>query len=443
MNEPLPTTSTRSLRDAARPKALLTSLRGAVLGSLLASLAAQAALLGTGVLTARALGPTDRGYIALVILVPTILTLSGTLGLPLATTYFIASDRARESAVLRAILRPACIQTAVLIVIQNCVVWALVHDEPRRVQIAAVAVAPLLVGALADTYGKAILQGQGRYTTFNVLRANVVTLYLLCVLVLVSTGNDGIEAFAVAYMGSSLAAGALTLTIALTRRSSTAASTSPVSTLSLFAFGLRGHVSSLSPVASFRLDQVAIGLFLPPRALGLYVAALAFTYLPEMLSRGVGMIALPQVASAVEAKRIATARDLFVLAVVLNATTVVCLELSAGFLVPFLFGSDFEDAVTLTRLLLVGSLFWGARHILTDLAGGLGRPGVASVAEIAAWVALIPSMALLGTLWGVSGVAVAMSISAITSCSTIVYLLRRSLRARVAGPPARTPDIEP
>ena len=83
--------------------------------SVVTGVAMQTVLLLSGVVVARALGPTDRGYLALLALVPVLLWQLGSLGLPVATTYFVAQDPSRRREVSRAMRRPALIQCAVLV----------------------------------------------------------------------------------------------------------------------------------------------------------------------------------------------------------------------------------------------------------------------------------------------------------------------------------------
>lgn len=405
--------------------AMQVPARRAVMGSIAAGVVVQGALVVTGIVTTRTLGPTDRGYLALLVLVATVLQLIGTLGLPVATTYFIASDRSQETSVLRAIRRPALIQVFVLSTVQGVILWLLVSGEPRHVWWAAVATLPLLAGALADMYGKAILQGHGRYTAFNVLRVGFVAFYLVGVVALLSTGHTGLVEFTIAWVAAALLAGALTLLIALRHRAPHQSS-ADVSRGELLRFGLRGYLVSLSPVATFRLDQALIGLFLAPRALGLYVAGLSLTNLPEFIARGIGMIALPQVARARGTTRNQDMRRYVVFSIVLTGVIVSALEVAAGRLVPFFFGSEFEDAVLITRILLIGTFFWGVRRVLTDATSGSGRPGLGSIAELVSWVAIVPALAVLTPIWGVEGVAAAMTISSAASLLALVILLRHS-----------------
>lgn len=395
-------------------------------GSLLASFWSQAALVVTGILTARSLGPTDRGYWALLVLVPAILQQLGTLGLPLATTYVIASDRRKESAVLRAIRTPAITQVLVLTVIQAVVLWFLVEGEPNRVRLAGGASLLLIAGSLADMYGKAILQGQGRFTALNLVRPTTVTFALVGIVVLYAMGDARLAPIATVWVGATLAGGVLALAVALAGRERRSQQ-ERVARGPMVRFGLRGLLGTASPIETFRVDQAAIGLVLPAQQLGLYVAALSFTNLPSMISRSVGMIALPQVARTA-ARGESDIWRFFWISVALTGIVVVLLELWAGFLVPFFFGQDFEDAVLMTRILLVGAFFYAARRVLTDGVSGSGMPGLGSIAELSSWFILIPLMAILVGPWGAEGVATALTISAAFSLALLIVLFRRAER---------------
>jgi O-antigen/teichoic acid export membrane protein len=412
--------STHQVRRALR----LVPAQGAIAGSLAASLFSQGALVVTGVLVARTLGPTDRGYLALLFLLPTVLQQIGTLGLPLATTFFIASDPRQEASVRRNIRLPGIAQVVILTAIQAVVLWFVVAGEPHRVRTAAIVSLGILAGALADMYSKAMLQGQARYAAFNVLWNAISALYLVGVVGLVATGHADLVTISAAWVIANVAAGLLTLAIALRPRPRLAEEASDVPLRRMLRFGLRGFLGSLSPVATFRLDQAVTGLFLAPAALGLYVAALAFTTLPTFISRSTAMIALPQVARSDREARRETAWRFFFVSMTVTGLVVVVLEIFAGWLVPFFFGSDFDDAVSITRILLLSTFFYGARRVLTDSASGSGNPGLGSVAELTSWIVLVPLLPILMPVWGVDGVAAALAISSAVSLVALVLMFR-------------------
>ena len=203
----------------------LVPARGAVAGSLASGLLGQLMLLVSGILVARTLGPTDRGYLALLVLLPAVLQHIGTLGLPLATTYFIARDEADEAAVRRNIARrgragdrPRPLQAGLLVL--------LLEGDPDRVKKAAIVSLALLPGALADMYGKALLQGQGRYGAFNTLRNATIFFYLAGIAVLLAFGVADIVGFAIAWVVANALSGAVTMAVALHGRPRTAGTTS-------------------------------------------------------------------------------------------------------------------------------------------------------------------------------------------------------------------------
>ena len=80
------------------------SLRGGVAGSLATGIAGQVVLVASGVLAARALGVEGRGDLAAIVLVPSILIQLGTLGMPLAMTYYVARDPEGSRTLLTAIV---------------------------------------------------------------------------------------------------------------------------------------------------------------------------------------------------------------------------------------------------------------------------------------------------------------------------------------------------
>jgi hypothetical protein len=130
-----------------------------------------------------------------------------------------------------------------LTIVQALVLWLLVSGDPQRVHWAAIATLPLLAGALADVYGKAILQGQGRYTAFNILRNGAVAFYLVGVLGLLAAGETGVLQFAIAWVAASMLAGVLTASVALRHRPRPVSPEARVSAGSSFASG-SGDTSS-------------------------------------------------------------------------------------------------------------------------------------------------------------------------------------------------------
>src|SRR5918999_2584105 len=83
------------------------AVRTATAGSILSAVVGQIVGVASGVAAARVLGVEGRGYLALLVLFPTIFALVGALGLPLAATFAVAREPRRARAVVHALFLPA------------------------------------------------------------------------------------------------------------------------------------------------------------------------------------------------------------------------------------------------------------------------------------------------------------------------------------------------
>jgi O-antigen/teichoic acid export membrane protein/O-antigen ligase len=383
-----------------------------LVGTLGASAVGQVALIMSGVVVARSLGPQDRGYFALLVVVSGVSLLIGSFGLPSAATYYIARDRSHARAIASSLIGPALLQLGATLVLQTAVLVALVIGDPERVKFAAVVSLILVPGHLAFGYGLAILQGQQRFAAYNVFRTAPTAIYVTGVVALFLFDSADLVRVMGVWTAANLVGGLLTLGVAARGLPRTPAASPPPSRWQMAKFGLKSFLSTVSPIEAFRLDQAVVGLFLTPVALGFYVVAQAFTNLPRLIASSIGFVAYPQVAA--QANPAAARRAMwryFFLGVSLSALAVAALEVGTGTLMTLFFGSEFGGATSIARILLLGSLFMAARRVLTDGINGLGYPGLGTLSEVASWILLVPTLALLVPRYGADGVALALTIS--------------------------------
>jgi O-antigen/teichoic acid export membrane protein len=393
-------------------------------GSLVASGVSQLLLIVSGVLVARSLGPEDRGYLALLVVVSGICCLIGGLGLPLAVTYYVARDRSQAREIASSLLKLGVLLMGATLVLQIAVLVVFVRHDPGRVKLAAMISLLLVPGILAQTYGLSILQGQNRFAALNVLRILPTTAYVAAVLVVFLAHSADLVRVMTIWATTYFVGGVLTLGVAARGLPAAPVYSSPPSRSQMTRFGLKGLVGWASPVDALRIDQAVVGLFLTPAALGFYVVAQAFTGLPRLVAASIGLVAYPRVASEPDpaAARRAMWRYFF-FGVALSAFAVGALEVATGQLVTLFFGSEFSDATPIARILLLGTLFVAVRRVLTDGVNGLGRPELGTLAEVASWVLLLPALAILLPRLGVEGVALALAISWGASLLLLVALV--------------------
>jgi O-antigen/teichoic acid export membrane protein/O-antigen ligase len=403
-----------------------------MVGSLLTGFVSQFVLLISGVLAARILGPQDRGYLALLFLVPLMLVQIAGLGIPLAATYYIAKFPVRARSIVRSLLGLSLVQLVLVISVQAGLLLAILHYDTRGLTLSAFLSLGYAITLFIQQFGLSVLQGQQRFLAFNILRVMPATLYSLGVLIIFVLGSGDLVIILFLAVVTSGAAGILTSLAALRgllqgkddeAPPPTDHETPAPSLAEMVRFGLKGFLGSVSPIDNLRLDQAAIGLMLNPVALGLYVAAQSFTNLPRFISQSIGMVAYPQVASTPD--RTAARRAMWrylAFSLVTCGLVVAILEVSAAWLVRIFFGAPFADAAGLTRILLVGTLFLSGRRVLADAARGANYPGAASIAEASSWISLLIGIAVLGPAFGAQGVALALSIAWMVSL--VVLILR-------------------
>jgi O-antigen/teichoic acid export membrane protein len=405
-----------SWRNASRRNLVLTVGAG---------LLVQLMLVVTGPFLARLLGPAGRGDLAALMLWPVVLVQLGGLGIPAALTYFISRGARRDETMRRA-LAFAAAQVAVLIALQILVVLLVFDDRGAAVRDAALLTIAAVPGLLAHEYGLAVLQSRSDLRGFNVLRVLPTTLFMIAVIVLFLT-SAGLVAVTLSWVAAATSIGAITFTLAFTRRASVPDGDEPAPReRELLSFGLRGILSANSATDIIRPEQIALVLFLPSRALGLYVVALAITNLPYFIAKAVGLVAFPAVArhgEPVAARRVAW-RYLWIIAAVAGLI-VVLLLVTASFLIPLFFGEEFRESVELAYILLGGAFFTAIRRVGAECMRGRGQPGAGTTAEIAAIVWLIAGLAILIPTVGLTGVAIALTTSQVASLALLALIAGR------------------
>jgi len=401
------------------------SARAAV-GSLGAAVAAQVALMASGVAVARMLGVENRGHFALFVVLVAILALVGGLGIPAGATYFLARGISRDK--LACELRPVLTtQFALLTPIHAVVLFALFRNADPTVRTAAWISLLALPCSLLQSYGFAVLQGEQRFRALNCVRLLPAGVYATAIGIAYAAGLRSLVDITVAWTAAVALVAVLTLGVAF-GRASKGESEGAVRSSDVVRFGAKGALGATSPLEALRLDQAVTGLLLSSQALGLYSVGMAFTNLPRLIGLSLGYIAYPTTASRTSLA--STRRTIVRFAVagcVLTAVVVATLELLSGWLVPFFFGDAFRPAVNVTRLLLVAAFLASMRKLLADCAQGAGFPAFGSLAEIVSWTVLVPALALLTPRFGINGVAASIALAYAASLTGLAFQLARAM----------------
>ena len=383
----------------------------------------------SGIIAARSLGVEGRGELAAVILWPAVLASLAELGLPTAFTYLAASQGETRHDLARSVL-PLCLaQSAVLYAVGIPVILAVLAGYPDGVRLTAVgfllAYAPLY---MAVRYLLALNQGAGRIKVFNAVRLLIPAVYALGLVVRLLTGQTTVRSYAAVYAGSFLAA--LAALLLVSSREIRSGAVRPRIDRDIarrsWSVGHRTYFGSLAPVDTLQLDVLMTTAFLGATEAGLYYVATSVGALVRTWGTTLGALALPRVAAEPSRDRALAVLASFVrITVVLSGGFALVAIVFAGPLLSLVYGEAFASAQTLVRILAVGMLAASLRYVLGDGLRGLGMHSTATRAEMLGWLTGGVALAVFMPLFGVNGVALAVSVS---YGATLIAMLAASRR---------------
>jgi O-antigen/teichoic acid export membrane protein len=170
-----------------------------------------------------------------------------------------------------------------------------------------------------------------------------------------------------------------------------------------------------------------ISVLLGPATLGLYVIAVTLTSATSLVGSSIAIVALPQVAGLADARqRAVAARRMVVLAAGAATLVAVPLALVAPLLIRLFFGTSFERAGNVCRVLLIAGVLLATSRALAATLTALGRPLDAGIPELVGLAMTAVALAALLPLFGLMGAAVA---SLLAYGASLAWMLRRGARA--------------
>jgi O-antigen/teichoic acid export membrane protein len=406
---------------------ILKTADRATLGTIVAGMLAQLGLVVSGIIAARALGPSDRGYLAAFQAIAVAGSFILALGVPVAIAYFVARDEHIARRSVSTLSKIIGIQLFAAVLIPAIVFLTVFADDPAHARGAAWLTLPLTAAMLIAMYATSYLQGMQRFLAYNLFRTIPIPIYGLALVILVLIGLDDLLEFAVAY--TVIVSAVAVLGMVIVWRWLPAEGGDDVPAGEFLSYGLKGQIGSVSPLEVFQIDYLVVGALAGPYWLGLYAGAMAFTNLPRFVAMGIGVVAFPRVAAARGTDHaVRSAIDAVALITAFAAFVVIFLELIVGWLIPFLFGDAFEASVPLARVLLISALLLSIRRVVGDVMRGGGAPLPSTSAEVLSWVVYAALVVPLVDKHGALGAAWAMTAAAAVSTIYLSYLASKMLK---------------
>jgi len=401
-----------------------TSLRRGVLQSLVGNVTVMALSVAIGALSARMLGVEGRGELAAIQLVPHVVFMLAVLGVHEAVVFHVARQDHSTAGIFGSALAITAPLALIGLLASAMVVPLVLHRFDPAVRSAAQVYSVFIVLALVHGVMLRILQGRALFGWWNTFRVVLQAGSLVVLLVLWAAGR--LTAITFCYGILVLNVVVLAITVLLFRRKGLLeARVEAPATRSLWSYSWRAGVGTVPQLLNLRLDQLLIAAMLSSHALGLYSTAVSWStgFLP--LASAYGSVLFPSVARHADEQ----AAESFARAMRRGLVFMVGIWLAYLAITPvafrLIYGPEFAEAMPSVLLLVGASLFLSLNQMLTEGVKGLGRPILASVAElIGLGVTTVLLLALIGR-WQILGAALA-SLGAylVTSAVLLTGLLR-------------------
>jgi O-antigen/teichoic acid export membrane protein len=362
-------------------------------------------LLGVQIVLARLLMPEDFGLFAVVTSIITFFSLFNDLGLPTATVQ--RREITHEQVSLLFWLNTAWGAALALLTAAGAGLFARLYGEPRLAPVIVALSAGFVFVGLGSQH-RALLRRQMRFTAL----ALVDLLSLLAgAAAAVALAWLGYRHWALVHMRLATTASAtLGLLLACGWRPGRPRRGTQVR--QLLAFGT--HITGFDVMAyvTRHADNLLIGLYSGPRALGFYYKAYQMLLLPaQQFSAPLGGVVIPALSRVqAEPRRFAAYyHSGILLSAAVGMPLVTFLFVGAGRVVPLLLGEQWAESVTLFRALalaaFVGTVEVGSGWLIVSL----GRAGRQFKLNLLSTLATLVGF-FVGVRWGAVGVALSFSL---------------------------------
>jgi O-antigen/teichoic acid export membrane protein len=369
----------------------------------------------TSAVLARALGTEGCGQLAVIMLLPAMLSTFFNLGVSPANVFYISSGRVSSNIALRASMLLALFLSFLGVSIS--VVLLLIKSDtlfpgaPLWLLLLGMALFPI---QLLDGFFVSIINGQQRFKEYAVISLISPFLYLATLSVFVWLLHSGV----IGAITSKLVVSIISLTVLFFffrkffRQ--------PCSKGEIFHYskqclnyGGRAHLSNIMAFVNYRADLFILNLFLSSASLGIYAISVALAESLWLLSKGISTVLLPKLSelhNAEKKRKMLTpfmARWVFLLTCVAAAVAAIIIP----YAINLLYGAEFMPGVQAFRILLIGIVLGSFSRVLANDIAARDFPQYNFYASVAVVSVNVTMNFILIPKWGIIGAAAATSIA--------------------------------
>ena len=357
---------------------------------------------GTSSLAARLLSPAGRGELAAVQNIPNLLAILASLGLGEAALY----QASRQPLATKAIVRRALgltIYGSIGMFLVGLVVLPLALSS-HTTRTSALLSMPIVFIVPAYMVAHQPLRSIGHPVKWAGFRVSVACSWLAILSVAWLLHYRNARGVALVYIGAQGVVAVVALVLAR-RYPNEQEPSEPRLNRSLLRYGIPSSLVALPQVLNLRLDQILLTGIVARSDLGVYVAAVSWSWVTAPPFQALAQMALPRLATTPVDKRRRMVSLILAIAFGGAALTVAIMVPLTAHIFPLVMGSQYKAGVSVAQLLVVAGAVSGLVVVIEEVHRGLGRPFSVLAAEIAGVTITITLLLLLLHSYGIKGAA--------------------------------------
>jgi len=394
----------------------------------------------SGIISARALGPSGRGMLAAIIMWPQFLSYLLTIGIPASSVYNVRRDPAHRSTYAAAAMAISAIMGSVAVLLGYLVIPYSLRTYPPAVVHMALLVVFLAPVALLTLSLTELARSSGIFGYYNFFRVAQPASVCVALFLIWKLGGLTYWSGALVYL---LAGIPFTVWNILWIRShfrpSFKGGARPVR--SLLNYGVRVWGADLLGTVANQVDRVFVVSMLQPHDMGLYVVAQSAAGLMGVFPNAMAAVLMPRAAGhSVQEIVTLTGRALRVAFAGLLLIAL-CLFFAGGFLLNLVYGSRFDGAFLVLRILLAEGVLDGLTLVSSQAFLAAGIPGIVTFLQGCGLLTAVPLLLWMVPRWGLQGAAYALLISTACRLTFVLVSFRTTLKMPPPGIILKQSDI--
>lgn len=384
--------------------------------------------MGVNIVVARILGPSAKGIFAFMMLMGESLVPVMFLGFGVGVVYLVGSEQYKAkdvaiSSLIIGLLKGGLITLLLWFLWTNEWLGETAKEIPPEYMIPILISLPL---SGSFTIAKQIFKGASDFGVLNIITLVSALANAVFLVIFVWITDWGLQGAVIAIIVQKVLTN-LAILYLIIRRYKPSWRIHGRFISESYNYGIKAWFGNMATRANDRFDQIILGFFANSTLLGYYSVAFSLVRFMGYFPQAIAPVLFNIVARSQDMKKSA-----FLLAqvhrsmLILVGSMVVALALSGKWLIPFLYGEEYNSAFLPMLIMLPGMFVYAAsRRIINKFLGANGMPGKMSIVQGVGAVTGLVLYLILIPVYDIVGAAIGSTVAYLTSSAAAFYFFYR------------------